>query len=180
MLITTAVFTNPIEAHIVRGRLEVEGIPAFVIHEHHIWANWFYSYALGGVKVQVNYSNISAAKELLEKLKNAEFEKLLEENEGTYEKISCLNCKSQSIEECRFSERIALIVFWIFAIPIPYIQGKLKCLSCGNKWVSKERKSYSLYVKFTAIYLLTILFMLLIEGFNHVCKISGLNATCYQ
>ncbi len=61
MLKTAATFTNPIEAHIVRGRLECEDIAAFVAHEHHIWAKWSLSHALGGVKVQVARSNLQKA-----------------------------------------------------------------------------------------------------------------------
>ena len=51
--VTIASFTSPLEAHMARGRLEAEGIPAFIAHENHIWAEWFLSNALGGVKVQV-------------------------------------------------------------------------------------------------------------------------------
>ena len=36
MLVTIATFTNPLEAHIVRGRLQAEGIETYVAHEHHI------------------------------------------------------------------------------------------------------------------------------------------------
>lgn len=52
-LITTERCISPIEAHILAGRLEAEGISAFVAHEHHVWANWFMSNALHRVKVQV-------------------------------------------------------------------------------------------------------------------------------
>ena len=58
MLITVATFTDPLEAHIVRGRLEAEHIECFVMHEHHIWANWFLSTALGGVKLQVRPEDV--------------------------------------------------------------------------------------------------------------------------
>ena len=46
------------EAHIFRLRLEAEGIFAVVAHEHHVWANWPYAMALGGVKVQVPPSEL--------------------------------------------------------------------------------------------------------------------------
>ena len=46
-------YSNPLEAHLAKGRLEAEGIPASLAHEHHVWANWVYSQAPGGVKVQV-------------------------------------------------------------------------------------------------------------------------------
>ena len=180
MLKTIVVFINPIEAHIIRGRLEAEGIPAFVIHEYHIWANWFFSNAVGGVKVQVNSTDATRAKEILSKLENAEFEKILEENEGPFEVTSCPKCGSQSISECRWNEKISLIILWAYVIPIPYIQGKLKCLNCGAKWVSKERQSYPLFARFTGILLITVFYILITEGLYHVCKISGTNPQCLQ
>ena len=180
MLKTAAIYTNPIEAHIVRGRLEAEGIPAYVIHEYHIWANWFYSSALGGVKVQVNATDALKAKETIINLENDEFEKILEENEGPFQALICPKCESKSIKEYRWNEKLTLIILWAYVIPIPYIQGKLKCLDCGNSWISKERKSYSIFARFSAILLIALFYMVLTEGLNHVCKISDLNSQCYQ
>lgn len=48
-LVTIERCTDPIQAHTLLGRLEAEGIRAFVAHEHHVWANWFMSDALQGV-----------------------------------------------------------------------------------------------------------------------------------
>lgn len=36
-------YTSPIDAYLAKGRLEAEGIPAFVAHDNHVWANWMYS-----------------------------------------------------------------------------------------------------------------------------------------
>jgi len=36
MLVTVARTEMAAEAHILRGRLEAEGLPAFVVHEHHV------------------------------------------------------------------------------------------------------------------------------------------------
>ena len=153
MLVTAEIFTTPIEAHIVCGRLEAEGIPAFVIHEHHIWAYWFVSNALGGVKVQVSSSDLSAAVELLETLDKGEFELLLAECEGPFDPLVCPKCNSHSIMECRWNEKISLFILWAYAIPIPYIQGKLRCSDCGYKWLSKARKSYPVFARLSAIFL---------------------------
>ena len=54
MFRTIASFINPLEAYIAKGRLEVEGIPSLIAHEHHVWVDWPYSQALGGVKLQVH------------------------------------------------------------------------------------------------------------------------------
>lgn len=52
-LVTVAVTTSPWEAHVLRGLMESEGIPAVLFNEHHVWANWSMSQALGGVEIQV-------------------------------------------------------------------------------------------------------------------------------
>ena len=53
MLTTVAAFREPWEAQLFCGRLEAEGIPAFVAFDCHIGIAWHYSVALGGVRVQV-------------------------------------------------------------------------------------------------------------------------------
>jgi len=178
MLVTVAVFLNPVEAHIVRGRLVAEGIPAFVLHEYHIWANWLISNALGGVKIQVNNNHLLEAKEVLEKIDNGEFEKELEERDGPIDKIICPGCKSNIIIECRWNEKIALFVVSLLSIPLPYLQGQLECAKCGFQWVSKDRKSYSVFVRGSAIFLISIFYILLIEIIFYTCKVQG-NTQCY-
>jgi len=64
-LVTIARFSYPTEAHIARTKLETEGIWAFVADEHLITANWLYSNAVGGVKLQVSERNAEQALEIL-------------------------------------------------------------------------------------------------------------------
>ncbi|MDP6967887.1 MAG: DUF2007 domain-containing protein [Gammaproteobacteria bacterium] len=59
---TVASFMSPIEAHIAKERLESEEIPSFVAHANHVWANWSYANALGGVKIKVLEKNADNAK----------------------------------------------------------------------------------------------------------------------
>ena len=58
MLATVATFIDPTDAHILRARLEAEGIPACVVNEHHVRLNWFQAMALGGARVQVAAENV--------------------------------------------------------------------------------------------------------------------------
>ena len=48
MLATVTRYFDPWEAHILCARLVAEGIPASVIGDQHIMANWPMSVALGG------------------------------------------------------------------------------------------------------------------------------------
>jgi hypothetical protein len=47
------------------GRLETEGIPVFLASEHHVWMNWSYAQALGGIQLRVSPQNLTAAQEIL-------------------------------------------------------------------------------------------------------------------
>ncbi len=64
-LVTIATFNLPIEAHIVKGRLESEGIEVFLADEHTIAMNPFYSAMVGGVKLQVAETDVDEALRIL-------------------------------------------------------------------------------------------------------------------
>jgi hypothetical protein len=65
MLATIAYCDKPWLAHIVRGRLEAEGLLALVSHEHHLGMNRALATALGGAKVQAPYCEQDAALEIV-------------------------------------------------------------------------------------------------------------------
>jgi hypothetical protein len=65
MLKTIARYSFPYEAQIARAKLDSEGIPAYIADEHTINMQWFYSDALGGVKLQVPETYAQQALELL-------------------------------------------------------------------------------------------------------------------
>ncbi|MCL5668981.1 MAG: DUF2007 domain-containing protein [Gammaproteobacteria bacterium] len=52
-LVTVATYDLMPYAHIAKGRLEAEGIPSFLADEHLVQADWLYSPAVGGIKLQV-------------------------------------------------------------------------------------------------------------------------------
>ena len=53
------------EAHIAMGRLEAEGIEAWLADEHLVQTDWLYSIAVGGIKLQVNAEDAQRALEIL-------------------------------------------------------------------------------------------------------------------
>lgn len=72
-LVTIARFSSPIEAHLARTKLESEGIEAFVADEHMISINPVYDLALGGVKLQIKYSDVERAQKSLGDSSNGSF-----------------------------------------------------------------------------------------------------------
>lgn len=63
---TIASFSQPMEAHLLRARLEASGITAYLRDEHTITLDWLYSNLIGGVKVDVGDEDYERAIELME------------------------------------------------------------------------------------------------------------------
>ena len=64
-LVTVATFNNAFNMHVIKGRLETEGIPAFAKDEHTVTTNPFYGGALGGIKLQVREEDAPDAQRIL-------------------------------------------------------------------------------------------------------------------
>lgn len=135
-LVTIATFTGPLEAHIAKGRLEAEGIPVFIAHEHHIWAKWFLSNALGGVKLQVLKIYQNEAQTIIKSHINGEYEDALKYEFNQLESNICPKCRSGHFKS-KFPP--GLIVFVIltlglFGFIFPLRREIHICQHCGNKW----------------------------------------------
>ncbi|MFH1453963.1 MAG: DUF2007 domain-containing protein, partial [Armatimonadota bacterium] len=58
---TIATFSFPIEADLVKSKLDSEGIRAFIFDVNIVGMNWFYSKAVGGVKLKVREGDVEKA-----------------------------------------------------------------------------------------------------------------------
>jgi hypothetical protein len=77
--ITIARFLIPLDAHILRGRLEAEGIPAIVADGNLTQTNSLLSVAVGGARVQVPVPYVAEAMGVMAALRSGAF--TLRENE---------------------------------------------------------------------------------------------------
>lgn len=79
--LTTVFRSNiPMDCHILKGRLETEGIPCFIYDENLIYVYPFRAVAIGGVKLKVPEDKLVLAKKSLKEISNGQ---LYDEN-GTY------------------------------------------------------------------------------------------------
>ena len=127
-LVTIATYTDAIEAHIARGRLDAEGIPVFVADEHLVWADWLYSNALGGVKLRVARADAERALAVLQALRNGAY--ALPEPAAP----CCPACGADDAVADRRTARIALVSLFSIAVPLPFTRGGLRCIRCGHRW----------------------------------------------
>lgn len=127
---TVGRFTDAIAAHIAKGRLESEGIRVFVANEHHVWANWLFSNALGGVEVQVLAEDEERAREILQQVNEGYFADADPEEEA----LLCPQCGSDEIKEKKTSRKVAFLTLFIFQIPLAFRRNNYYCLKCGQGW----------------------------------------------
>src|ERR1700761_2521673 len=64
-IVTFESYYDPMLAHIVRTRLEANGIQCFVADENTVGANPLYNQAIGGVKIKVFEKDIVRCREIL-------------------------------------------------------------------------------------------------------------------
>jgi hypothetical protein len=100
-LITIATFSQVVEAHLSEGRPESEGIECFIADEHTITMNWLYSNTIGGIKLQVQQSDVERAIEILgeEPVSTDSMEDTVSEDD----KPRCQKCNSPDVYYKKFS-----------------------------------------------------------------------------
>lgn len=126
-LVTIATFNEATEAHILKGRLEAEGILCFLGDEHIVGAHPFYAVAVGGVKLKVTESDVNDAKAILQSIREGDalFDydtiDLAKPEEAEKQLSTCPRCKSEHTKE-----KTSLLK--------PLLGEKYKCLDCGYTW----------------------------------------------
>lgn len=105
---TVASYLDPIEAHIVCGRLQAEGIDAIVSDDQTNLANWEWRQAIGGTRVRVAEDQFEAARALIAELDGGAFS--LEPDEAG---------QPPPYRET-WSSRLALLFGLLFGVPLPW------------------------------------------------------------
>jgi ribosomal protein S27AE len=137
MLKTAATYREPYKAHIARGKLEAEGIPAIVLDEHLIQIDWLYSQAIGGVKVQVPEEALKRVQEILADDHDSELEMIEETGMEPSTEEVCPKCGSSSTASRGFS-LWSLVPSFIFVFPVLFRKKGRVCSRCGATWKNKK------------------------------------------
>ena len=141
--VTIATYIGAWEAHLARTKLESEGIFAVVLDDQIASINWFYSNAVGGVRLQVSEADAERAALILEK-DSGEDPATQQESPVLDSSIpTCPVCGSTSIRRERFSLAIALLSFLLFGLPFLLNRKRVICINCNRKWKTSDltRKS---------------------------------------
>lgn len=132
-IITLEIYQDPALAHIIRARLESNGISCFLADENMIGINPLYNQALGGIKLKIFEHDLEKCREIL-----AEDEELeLEETAPTTEAfMTCPYCHSTEVRNGqattdKFSLWTMLLSFIMLIYPF-YSKKAWHCFNCGK------------------------------------------------
>ncbi len=142
-LVTIARFSFPYQAHLLAGRLESEGIMAFVQDENQIAINPLMVSAYGGVRVQVKMSQEIQAAEIMKVIQDSvtpseEMHEAIDVDGKHYDLVKgiCPECGVASVYLAKPSgaETTGAVAFTIaFGMPLKF-DHKYFCVSCQYEW----------------------------------------------
>ena len=134
MIATLAKFLDPWEAHVVRARLEADGIPATVAFANHAIANWPMSLALGGTVVQVPANFLAQSQQILANYHAGTLEDELNDAIGS-QREHCPRCGSNNFKRTLpWRKRLYATLIVLFVAVFPVKHTMLVCRACGCRW----------------------------------------------
>lgn len=126
---TLNTFNSSLEAHVLKSKLESEGIEAFLFDENTMDMNPLYNYLIGGVKLKIAEENFAKAQEILAEIEDVPFTN--DENQI----IQCPSCNSSElgngiIKPAIFKEYLTYMFMPFLAI-YPFVKTtSYYCKSC--------------------------------------------------
>ena len=135
-IIVYSTYYNPIEANIVKGRLEDSGIPCFLTDENVATIQPLYNQAIGGVKLNVFERDVTHINALLNE--NVDLTILSTEEEVHNDKVSCEKCGSTNVgygqpTKNRFSWWVTIVSILLSVYPFQTKQC-YHCYDCGHEF----------------------------------------------
>ena len=128
--IAVASFSQPVEAHLARTKLESEGIPCMVGDENLVRVDWLLSNAVGGVKLMVPAGELERAREALRPRPRL----VVVSNNAPEGELICPRCHSDDVYYSRFNRRIAGFFILLLGFLIPWRDRRWACTQCGYEW----------------------------------------------
>ena len=120
------------EALIAKAKLESADIGCFLADENMIRLSWFWSNALGGLRLQVSDADAGYALALMGEEIPASFS--AEEIGEEYVQPVCPACQSRDVSFEPFNRSVALLFLWFISLPVWIPTKSWKCEDCGRRW----------------------------------------------
>lgn len=124
-------FANYMDAHIVMGRLQDEGIDCWLKNESTVTIMPIWNNALGGIQLMVKNEQLDEATAVL---------KAMERERRA--QISCPKCSSQNVEYINTMRKpinwlSAAVTFFLGDVAVMPEQ-RYHCFACGEEWEEKD------------------------------------------
>jgi hypothetical protein len=133
------------EAFVARSKLDSQEVWCVLVDDNIVRLDWFWSNAVGGVRLQVADDDAEYALSLLAEEIPAGF--TADETGEDYQQPECPNCHSRDVGFDSMYKGLALVSLCLFGLPLMsyllfralvpplWIPKKLwKCEDCGNEW----------------------------------------------
>ncbi len=142
-LVVVARFIFPYQAHMLAGKLEAEGIQAFVHGENFMGMNMLYNGMAGGVRVEVKQSDLESAKEILRQVDSnitpsTELPEAIAVDNVQFDLVKgiCPECGTASVyfKSGSVGSNMGIAVF-VLALGVPLkVDHKYFCYTCQYEW----------------------------------------------
>ncbi|MGD2004008.1 MAG: DUF2007 domain-containing protein [Flavobacteriales bacterium] len=136
-LITLKTFSNAVSAHLLKTRLESEGVECFILDENIVRLNSFYDLAVGGIRLQVREEDFQRAKELIEEWDARPY---LDEEDHA---LQCPSCQSTAVYAGFKSFKTAagwftLAISLLLVVYPFFTKTVFRCKECGTEFDMKD------------------------------------------
>jgi hypothetical protein len=134
-LVTLRRYRDLSEAIVARAVIESAGIFCFLKDENLVRLDWQVSNFIGGIRLQVDASDVEAAEAILsEPIPNS----IPIPGQPGFEQPRCPGCNSSDINWERQGRKAALASLHFFALPLPRGSESWTCNKCGLRWVDDD------------------------------------------
>lgn len=131
--ITLRTFDNSIETHILKSKLESEGIRCYIFDEHIVTMNPLFNQTVGGIKLRIAATDLERAQVILNQIDEVE----VKSEDGTI--VNCPKCGSNSYYSGYKSMKgtkgiLSIVISFLFLVFPVYFKTLKKCKSCGHEF----------------------------------------------
>jgi len=134
-LITIRRYRDLSEAIVARAVIESAGIFCFLKDENLVRLDWQVSNFIGGIRLQVDATDVEAAEAILSQPIPSEFS--IPDQAG-FQQPRCPRCTSTDITWERQGRKAALASLYLFSLPLPRGSESWHCNSCDLRWVDDD------------------------------------------
>jgi hypothetical protein len=132
-LVTVKRYRDLAEAYLGRSLLESAGIPAWIADENLVRLDWFYSNAVGGMRLQVDECDEADALEILAEGAPPTIEY---GGEKAYVQPTCPKCGSAEVTLGDGTESgRSFLALYVLSIPVAPQKAAWHCAACGAQWL---------------------------------------------